>query len=208
MSRYSIFDGGNVLEHYDSYSSGVVGYTNVRPANHHIDRKKYILFHVNTGSRPFTDDWNQLVIQNGDEMLTHVIGAGWVVTGVGLHIKSAGTGTITPKIELGNGANVAVVDYLSEGADSTAIDLSQLGYHWLRPNNTGVREVLNPSGVGYLNLTYTAATPQDGAEPAPMGGCFGVILEVIYLEDERECNCVTTPCPTVFPAPICSPSLA
>ena len=35
MSRYNVFDGGNELRHYDDFTSGISGYDNVRPAQHH-----------------------------------------------------------------------------------------------------------------------------------------------------------------------------
>ena len=224
MSRYNVFDGGNELRHYDDFTSGVNGYDNIRPAAHHIDRTRHILFHVNTGDRPFTAEWNPLVVAHNDELVTHVLGAGWVITGVGIHIKQAGVGTIHPMIELGDASKVALASYdaLTLPAalapvytDTAAIALNTVGYHWLRPVNVldddpvliTTREVLNPAGVGFLALQYQAPTPERGEDPAPLGGCFGVILEVTYLEDERACSCVTVPCPTEYPAPICSPQI-
>lgn len=222
MSRYNIFDGGNELRHYDDYTSGVNGYDNIRPAAHQLQRQRHVLFHVNTGDRPFTSDWNPLQVENNDEIATHLIGAGWVVTGVAFHVKQAGTGTLHPVVELGDGTLInlasydAVVEAGKEGSyeNTATIDLTKVGYTMLRPvkdvgagdTATTVREVLNQSGVGYVSTRYKAAAVAEG-EQALLAGCFGVILELTYLEDERECNCVTVPCPTTFPAPICSPSI-
>ena len=221
MSRYNIFDGGNELRHFDDATSGINGYDNVRPSNHHIERQRHILFHVNTGARPFTTEYNPLIVENNDELVTHLIGAGWVLTGVGFHIKQASTGKLRPVIELGNGSKINLASYDAEvdasaeaGYATTAeVDLTQVGFQWLRPvkavgKSGSVREVLNQSGVGYVSSQYQASAPAQGeTEQAPLGGCFGVILELVYLEDERECSCVTQPCPTPFPAPICSPSI-
>lgn len=221
MARYNIFDGGNELRHYDDNTSGISGYDNVRPAQHHIERQRHILFHVNTGDRPFTAEWNPLIVENNDEIVTHLIGAGWVITGVGFHVKQAGTGKLRPVIELGDSTKVNLQNYANAGAMGVAggyattaeVDLSKVGFTWLRPVFDGegasvsVREVMNPSGVGFVSAQYQADTPAEGQEPTPMGGCFGVILELVYLEDERECNCVSTPCPTVFPDPLCSPNI-
>ena len=221
MSRYNIFDGGNELRHFDDATSGINGYDNVRPSNHHIERQRHILFHVNTGARPFTNEYNPLIVENNDELVTHLIGAGWVLTGVGFHIKQASTGKLRPVIELGNGSKINLASYDAEvdasaeaGYATTAeVDLTQVGFQWLRPvkavgKSGSVREVLNQSGVGYVSSQYQASAPATGeTEQAPLGGCFGVILELVYLEDERECSCVTQPCPTPFPAPICSPSI-
>ena len=221
MSRYNIFDGGNELRHFDDATSGINGYDNVRPSNHHIERQRHILFHVNTGARPFTNEYNPLIVENNDELVTHLIGAGWVLTGVGFHIKQASTGKLRPVIELGNGSKINLASYDAEvdasaeaGYATTAeVDLTQVGFQWLRPvkavgKSGSVREVLNQSGVGYVSSQYQASAPAQGeTEQAPLGGCFGVILELVYLEDERGCSCVTQPCPTPFPAPICSPSI-
>lgn len=221
MSRYNIFDGGNELRHFDDATSGINGYDNVRPSNHHIERQRHILFHVNTGARPFTNEYNPLIVENNDELVTHLIGAGWVLTGVGFHIKQASTGKLRPVIELGNGSKINLASYDAEvdasaeaGYATTAeVDLTQVGFQWLRPvkavgKSGSVREVLNQSGVGYVSSQYQASAPAKGeTERAPLGGCFGVILELVYLEDERKCSCVTQPCPTPFPAPICSPSI-
>ena len=221
MSRYNIFDGGNELRHFDDATSGINGYDNVRPSNHHIERQRHILFHVNTGARPFTNEYNPLIVENNDELVTHLIGAGWVLTGVGFHIKQAITGKLRPVIELGDGSKINLASYDAEvdasaeaGYATTAeVDLTQVGFQWLRPvkavgKSGSVREVLNQSGVGYVSSQYQASAPAKGeTEQAPLGGCFGVILELVYLEDERECSCVTQPCPTPFPAPICSPSI-
>ena len=220
MSRYNVFDGGNELRHYDDFTSGISGYDNVRPAQHHIERQRHILFHVNTGDRPFTAEWNPLVVENNDELVTHLIGAGWVITGVGFHVKQAATGKLRPVIELGDGTKVNLAAYdaavqvgeVGSYANTAEVDLTQVGFTWLRPvkdvGGTGtIREVMNPAGVGAVTSQYQAARVAGDQEPAPMGGCFGIILELVYLEDERACNCVSTPCPTVFPDPICAPKI-
>lgn len=220
MSRYNIFDGGNELRHYDDFTSGINGYDNVRPSQHHIERQRHILFHVNTGDRPFTAEWNPLHVENNDELVTHLIGAGWIITGVGFHVKQAATGKLRPVIELGDGTKINLADYDAAGqagqegsyANTATVELSQVGFTWLRPVKSAgevavVREVMNPSGVGAVTSQYQADTPAEGKEAALLGGCFGIILELVYLEDERECNCVSTPCPTVFPDPICSPKI-
>lgn len=206
MARYNIFDGGNELRHYDDPTSGVNGYDNVRPAQHHIERQRHILFHVNTGARPFTNEYKPLIVESGDTIATHVIGAGWVITGVGFHVKQAGKGTLTPSLTWADNTTTALADYADAGT-AAVVDLSQVGYQWYRPVNGDVREVLNKTGVGYLVNQYTAAAPAEGEEAAPLGGCFGIILELVYLEDERECSCVSTPCPTEFPTPICAPNI-
>ena len=220
MSRYNVFDGGNELRHYDDFTSGISGYDNVRPAQHHIERQRHILFHVNTGDRPYTAEWNPLVVENNDELVTHLIGAGWVITGVGFHVKQAATGKLRPVIELGDGTKVNLAAYdaaVQAGQDGSyantaEVDLTKVGFTWLRPvkdvGETGtIREVMNPAGVGAVTSQYQAAPATDGQEQAPMGGCFGIILELVYLEDERDCNCVSTPCPTPFPDPICAPKI-
>ena len=214
MSRYNVFDGGNELRHYDDFTSGISGYDNVRPAQHHIERQRHILFHVNTGDRPFTAEWNPLVVENNDELVTHLIGAGWVITGVGFHVKQAATGKLRPVIELGDGTKVNLASYevaaaaaAGSYANTAEVDLTKVGFTWLRPVFGAVREVMNPAGVGAVTSQYQAAAAAGGQEQAPMGGCFGIILELVYLEDERACSCVSTPCPTPFPDPICSPKI-
>ena len=220
MSRYNVFDGGNELRHYDDFTSGISGYDNVRPAQHHIERQRHILFHVNTGDRPYTAEWNPLVVENNDELVTHILGAGWVITGVGFHVKQAATGKLRPVIELGDGTKVNLAAYdaaVQAGQDGSyantaEVDLTKVGFTWLRPvkdvGETGtIREVMNPAGVGAVTSQYQAAPAAGGQEQAPLGGCFGIILELVYLEDERECSCVSTPCPTPFPDPICAPKI-
>ena len=221
MARYNIFDGGNELRHYDDPTSGVKGYDNVRPANHHVDRKRHIMYHVNTGARPFVNENNPVIIQHNDEIATHLIGAGWVISAVGIHVKQAGKGQLHPLITLGNGTKINLADYTASTADletvggyaeTAKVNLSEVGYKWLRPlwalpGAGGVvhREVLNEAGVGYLTHQWTSTEEVVGEEA--MSGCFGIILELTYLEDDYACNCVTVPCPTEFPAPICSPNI-
>lgn len=220
MARYNIYDGGNKLSQSGDHQNAVVGYDNVRPTSHQPERIRHILFHVNTGDRPFTSEYNQLIIENNDELNTHVIGAGWFITGVGVHVKQAGKGKLRPLIELGNGTKVNLASYstavaagVAAGYATTAeVDLSKVGYSFFRPvkdvsADTVIREVLNGAGVGGLVSQYQAPTPEAGQEPEALSGCFGIILEVVYLEDEFRCNCVAVPCPTDFPSPICSPDI-
>lgn len=221
MTQYAIYDGGNTLQHYDSFVSGAVGYDNIRPTNHQPNRNRTILFHVNTGGYPFTADWNPLRVENNDEMLTHLIGAGWVIKSVGVHVRQAGLGVLNLSIQTDD-ADIPLVDYMASAAPapvepsepespevprgtSLAIDLSTTGFKYLKPmadGSSAPHEFLNESGLAYIKCKVTGLEAEE-----IMAGCFGVLLELMYLEDDGECNCITVPCPTEFPVPECAPNI-
>lgn len=212
MTTHAIYDGGNELQHYDSNESGASGYDNIRPASHHIQRNRTILFHANTGDRPFINDWNPLKIYHNDEILTHLIGAGWVIRRVGIHIKQAGVGTLEGVIISGSGDRIPLVDYKAPEPEagttpvSAKVNLAQVGFRFLKPAEHG--EYLNESGIGNIGFKYSGVQDPETKEYSLLNqGCFGVVLELVYLEDERACNCVTIPCPTEFPSPECAPDI-
>ncbi len=201
MTDYAVFDGGNVLQHYDSFASAVDGYDNVRPTNHQPNRHRTIMKHINTGGLPFTADWNPLRVETGDSILTHVFGAGWVLKSLSIHVRQTGKGTLTPEIINSDGTPFSLV---ATSGTEDEVDLTKKGFSYFTVGTSGE---LNQSGIGYVKLKYTAESEAEGEEAPIMQGCFGVLLEFMYLEDDGECNCVTVPCPTEFPSPECAPSI-
>lgn len=198
MTEYAIFDGGNVLQHYDSFVSGVAGYDNIRPTNHQPNRSRTLLKHINTGGLPFTADWNPLVVESGDVLLTHLIGAGWVIRGVGVHVRQAGKGKLNISVISGEGEEFKPTALAPTEAQ---VDLTKKGFSFYSYAD------LNAQGVGHVKVQYVGEAEGEEGEIPPLQGCFGVLLELIYLEDDGECNCITTPCPTEFPSPECSPTI-
>lgn len=209
MTRYNVFDGGDKLRHPTEFESGVVKVPHIRPAAHHTERAYFITKHLDTGSRPFTKHANPLVVRSGDELVTHVGGAGWTIKGLGIHVKVPTRGKFTFALELSDGTKVDFAPYDSE--TPTDVDLSKTGFTVLRPvnpNNPAVREVLETTGNCFVVAKFTGLN-EDGSENAEeiLSGCYGITLEAVYWEDERSCNCVRLPCPTTFPDPNCEPKV-
>ena len=107
--RYNLFDGGDYLRRpEDQMQSGYSETYNVEPAIHHKERNVQIENHWDTQGRAWRGNYEGLGekqdemahIATGDELSSHLIGAGWQLKAVAYHVKRAGSGTLTPTVEL------------------------------------------------------------------------------------------------------------
>lgn len=164
--RYNLFDGGNFLRRpEDQLFSGYSETYDVEPAIHHKKRDQQIEQHWDSQGRAWRGNYEGLGekgaqianITTNDELVSHLIGAGWWLKAVAYHVKRAGSGTLTPKVELlaydENGNRVDNVQYGvvdPTGAD-LVIDLSKPGFY------VG----LVPMPAATAATTGTAATATD-----------------------------------------------
>lgn len=142
--RYNLFDGGDYLRRpEDQLQSGYSETYNVEPAIHHKERNVQIEQHWDTQGRAWRGNYEGLGekgaqlahLATGDELVSHLIGAGWQLKAVAYHVKRAGSGTLTPKVELlsfdANGERQDNVQYGVVDATGAAlvIDLSKPGFY-------------------------------------------------------------------------------
>lgn len=107
--RFNLFDGGDYLRRpEDQVQSGYSGTYDVEPAIHHKERNIQIENHYDTQGFAWRGVYeglgekkSQLAhIATGDEIVSHLIGAGWQLKAVAYHVKRAGAGTLKPSVEL------------------------------------------------------------------------------------------------------------
>src|SRR5699024_6311515 len=133
--QYHLFDGGDGLAYPgNTTQSRFSGNYVPLPAEHHKRRTISLEKHLDTASREWRGNYGglegqgdrPLSIINEDEFSTHLVGAGWLLHQVAVHVKRAGMGTITARVLLDDGTEVPVL-----GADGApfAVDLSEVGHH-------------------------------------------------------------------------------
>lgn len=107
--RYNLFDGGDYRRRpEDQMQSGYSETYNAEPAIHHKERNVQIENHWDTQGRAWRGNYEGLSekqdemahIVTGDELVSHLIGAGWQLKAVAYHVKRAGSGTLAPTVEL------------------------------------------------------------------------------------------------------------
>lgn len=107
--RYNLFDGGDYLRRpEDQVQSGYSKTYDVEPAIHHKERNVQIENHYDTQGFAWRGVYEGLGekkeqlahIATGDEIVSHLIGAGWQLKAVAYHVKRAGSGTLSPSVEL------------------------------------------------------------------------------------------------------------
>lgn len=170
--RYLIHDGGNKLQlPWSVQTSGRVGNYRVNYAEHHKRRTLEIEKHIDTQSYVWNgfdysihgeSDDKPIVLASGDELVTHLIGAGTLIDYVVFHVKREGSGTIEPFIELDDGSRFPV---LNTSGSQLTIDLSETGhYYGVVPAPAAVQVV---SAVS-LDETAVAAAAADGVTSVPV----------------------------------------
>lgn len=133
--QYHLFDGGDGLAYPgNTTQSRFSGNYVPLPAEHHKRRTISLEKHIDTASREWRGNYGglegqgdrPLSIIDEDEFSTHLVGAGWLLHQVAVHVKRAGVGTIAARVVLDDGTTVPVI-----GADGAPfeVDLAQVGHH-------------------------------------------------------------------------------
>lgn len=219
--RYNLFDGGNFLRRpEDQMLSGYSETYDVEPAGHHKVRYAVLEQHWDTQGRDWRGNWeglgekrDQVIVADGDELVSHLLGAGWLIQRIVFHVKRAGSGTFKPVVELlmydesGNSIDREKIIVVDASGSDLAIDLSKPGFYAGLVVSGGI--VSSPLPVltqtnGYLVQKYTA-TKNDDDEDMPFDACVGIYLDLVNYYNENPCDCAPTPCPTEFPDPQCMP---
>lgn len=165
--RYNLFDGGDYLRRpEDQLFSGYSESYDVEPAIHHKKRDNQIEQHWDTQGRALRGNWEGLGekgaqianIKSGDELVSHLIGAGWMLKAVAYHVKRAGSGTLTPKVELlayddaGNRIDNVVHNVVDPTGAALVVDMAKPGFY-----------------VGLVPMPAAAAPTGDAATSADSG---------------------------------------
>lgn len=108
--RFGFFDGGNVLRRIDDtmLSQFNDNVPTVQPTEHQKVRSHQLEKHIDTQDYPYTGAYEatglsekqDFIMPDGAEIVTHLIGSGWLLRAVVYHVKRVGAGTLTPSVEL------------------------------------------------------------------------------------------------------------
>lgn len=216
--RYVLYDGGDGIDGIqERFARGFSNdYGPVEPTGHHKTRYHVLENHIDTQSRQLRGNWEAalnegsgypLKVEDGDEIVSHLLGSGWVIQSVVVHNQRPSSGVITPSIELIEGKTFK---------GSAAVDLSKVGHSRITfPGLTDVSLITDHNG--FLVWSYKAATVKEDAKkedkdrmtvPDPrFDMCGSIFLELVNFNSEFTCDCAPWPCNTEFPTPQCEPNL-
>ncbi|MFU6981751.1 hypothetical protein ACM75Z_30230 [Pseudomonas aeruginosa] len=133
--RYLIYDGGNLLSlPWELTQSAQIGDYYVIPTEHQKRRSIELEKHIDTASRNWTGHYDglfnesdkPLIIENNDEVGTHLVGRGWLLKHVVLHVKSQGVGSVKPFYETKSGVRTVVT---GPDGQPLVVDLSKPGHY-------------------------------------------------------------------------------
>lgn len=142
--RYNLFDGGDYLRRpEDQVQSGYSKTYDVEPAIHHKERNVQIENHYDTQGFAWRGVYEGLGekkeqlahIATGDEIVSHLIGAGWQLKAVAYHVKRAGFGKLSPSVELlqfgadGNETESVKYPVVDLTGAQLVVDMSKPGFY-------------------------------------------------------------------------------
>jgi hypothetical protein len=224
---YNLFSGGNIIrEAEDTLFSYYSEDYPVKPASHHKPRKLVLEAHLDTQSRVMLGHYEGLgskiaefVPVTGDVLLPFLLPRGGAVASIGVHVKRAGAGIITPALTVlsATGGAPTVVPLFEQDGTAASVDLSVPGFYRFFPTADFTVNDSSPTAIGTVTLPadylvstggyvrYDITQANDGVNDLPFDGCYGMYLEVTDFFDEHHCECAPKACPAVFPDPVCNP---